>query len=42
MTYHRICNYINTSGAISGAGIASTSAVTPGFSGVRVTRIFYV
>jgi type II secretory pathway component PulF len=34
MTYHRICNYINTMGVTSGAGIAYPSGApefTPGF-----------
>ena len=26
MTYHRVCNYINTTGATSGAGTADPSA----------------
>jgi len=41
MTYHRVCNYINTTGATSGAGTAYPSGAhefTPGFSGVCVTR----
>jgi len=42
MTYHRVCNYINTTGITIGAGTAYPSGVhelTPGFfSGVRVTR----
>ena len=41
MTYHRVCNYINTTGATSGAGTACPSGApefTLGFSGVRVTR----
>ena len=47
MTYHRVCNYINTTGVTSGAGTAYPSGVpefTPGFSGVRVTRslVLYV
>ena len=40
-TYYRICNYINTTGATSGAGTAYPSGAPqsiPGFSGVRVTR----
>jgi hypothetical protein len=34
MTYHRVCNYINTTGATKGAGTAYASGapeVTPGF-----------
>ena len=47
MTYHRVCNYINTTGVTSGAGTAYPYGVpefTPGFSGVRVTRslVLYV
>jgi hypothetical protein len=41
MFYHRVCNYINTTGAISGAGTAYPSGVPeliPVFSGVRVAR----
>ena len=41
MTYHRMCNQINTTGATSGAGTAYPAVAprfTPGFSGVRVTR----
>jgi hypothetical protein len=41
MTYHRVCNQINTTGATSGAGTAYPSGApefTPIFSGVRVTR----
>ena len=41
MTYHRICSYINTTGATSGTGTAypsGTSEFTPGFIGVHVTR----
>ena len=40
-TYYRVCKYINTTGATSGAGTAypsGASEFTPGFSGVRVTR----
>jgi hypothetical protein len=40
-TYYRVCNYINTTGATSGAGTAYPSGAsdfTSGFSGVRVTR----
>jgi hypothetical protein len=44
MTYHRVCNYINTTGATSGEGTAYTSGASPVFSGVRVTRslVLYV
>jgi hypothetical protein len=47
MTYHRVCNKINTTGATSGAGTAYPSGApefTPCFSGVRVTRslVLYV
>ena len=41
MTYHRVCNYINTTGATSGAEIAYHSRAyefTPVFSGVPVPR----
>jgi hypothetical protein len=41
MTYHRVCNYINKTGATSGAGTAYPSGApefTTGFSGVRATR----
>ena len=41
MTYHWICNQINTTGATSGTGTAYPSGApefTPGFSRVRVTR----
>jgi hypothetical protein len=41
MTYHRVCNYINTTGVTSGAGIVYTSGApefTLGFSRVSVTR----
>ena len=41
MTCHRVCNWINTTGVTSGAGIAYPSGApefTPVFSGVRVTR----
>ena len=40
MTYHRVCNYINTTGATSGAGTAYNypSGAPTVFSGVRVTR----
>jgi hypothetical protein len=41
MTYHRVCNYSNTMGAISEMGIAChfcASEVTLGFSWVRVTQ----
>ena len=41
MTYHRVCYYINTTGAISGAGTTYPSGAPefiPVFSGVRVTR----
>jgi len=34
MTYHRVCNYINTTGVTSGAGTAYPSGApgfTPGF-----------
>ena len=34
MTYHRVCNYINTTGSTSGTGTVNTSgapAITPGF-----------
>ena len=40
MTYHGVCNQINTTGATSGAGTANTSGApefTPVFSGVCVT-----
>jgi hypothetical protein len=40
MTYHRVCNKINTTGATSGAGTAYPSGApefTPCFRGVRVT-----
>ena len=43
MTYHRVCNKINTTGATSGAVTAYPSGApefTPSFSGVRVTRSF--
>ena len=47
MICHRVCNYINTTGATSGAGTAYPSGAplfTPAFSGVRVTRslVLYV
>ena len=47
MTYHRVCNQINTTGVISGAGTAyplGAPEFTPGFIGVRVTRslVLYV
>ena len=45
MTYHRVCNYINTMGATSGAEAAYPSGApvfTPGYSGVRVALWFYV
>ena len=44
MTSHRLCNYINTTGATSGEGTAYTSGASPVFSGVRVTRslVLYV
>jgi hypothetical protein len=41
MSYHRVCIYINTTGATSGAGTAYPSGApgfNPGFSGIRVTR----
>ena len=41
MTYHRVCNYINTTGSTSEAGIAypsGASEFTSICSGVRVTR----
>ena len=41
MTYHRVCSYINTTGATSGAGSAYPSVAhefTQVFSGVCVTR----
>ena len=41
MTYHRVCNQINTTGAISRAGTAYPSVAPefiPVFSGIRVTR----
>ena len=41
MTYHRVCNQINTTGVTSGAGTAypfGASEFTPDFSGFRVTR----
>jgi hypothetical protein len=40
MTCHRVCNYINTTGATSGAGTAYNypSGAPTVFSGVRVTR----
>ena len=41
MNYHRVCIYINATGATSGAGTAYPSGAhefTSGFSGVRVTR----
>ena len=38
MTYHRVCNYIKTTGATSGAGTAYPSGPPPVFSGVCVTR----
>ena len=41
MIYHRVCNKINTTGANSGTGTAYPSGapeITPGISGVRVTR----
>ena len=47
MTYHRVCNKINTTGATCGAGIAypsRKSEFTSVFSGIRLARsvIFYV
>ena len=47
MTYHRVCNQINTTGVTSGTGTAHPYGVpefTLGFSGVRVTRslVLYV
>ena len=47
MTYYQVCNYINTTGANSGAGAANPSGApefTSDFSGVPVTRslILYV
>ena len=39
--YYRVCNYINTTGATSGAGSAGPSGApefTPVISGIRVTR----
>ena len=41
MIYHRVCNYINTTGATSGAGTAypsGTPEFTPVLCGVRVAR----
>jgi len=41
MSYHLVCNYINTTDDTSGIGTAypsTTPEFTPGFSGVRVTR----
>jgi hypothetical protein len=41
MTYHRVCYYINTTGATSGSGTTYPSGAPefiPVFSGVRVTR----
>ena len=43
MTYHRVCNQINTRGVTSGGGTNYPSGApefTPVFSGVRVTRFF--
>jgi len=37
-TYRRVCNYINTTGATSGAGTAGPSGESRVCSGVRVTR----
>jgi len=45
MTYYRVCNYSNTTGATSGAGTANPSGAlefTPVFSGVHVTRSLVV
>jgi len=45
MTYHRVCNYINTTGVTRGAGTAYPSRATEftlGFSGVRVSRSLVV
>ena len=47
MTYYRVCNYINTLGATSGAGSTYPSGApefTPVFSGTRVARplVLYV
>ena len=47
MTYHRVCNYINTTGATSGAGTgypSGTPEFTPSLCGVRFTRslVLYV
>ena len=43
-TYHQVFNYINTTGATSGALTAYPFEFTPVFSGVRVTRslVLYV
>ena len=41
MTYHRVCNQINTTGATGGTGTVYPTGApefTPVFSGVRVTR----
>ena len=41
MTYHRVCNWINTTRATGGTGTAYPSRApecTPCFSGARVTR----
>jgi hypothetical protein len=44
MTYHRVCDKSNTTGATCGAGTAYPSGVHPCFSGVRAVRslFFYV
>ena len=47
MTYHRVCDWINTTGATGGTRTAYPSGApefTPCFSGVRVTRslVLYV
>jgi hypothetical protein len=44
-TYYRVCSYINTTGATSGAGTVNSSGApefTPGFSEVRVTRSLFI
>ena len=38
MTYHRVCNYSNTTGATSGTGTSPSRAPLFTPSGVRVTR----
>ena len=45
MTYHRVCNYSNTTCVTNGAGTANTSGepeFTPVFIGVRVTRTLVI